>query len=176
VENTAKFLFSQPQNVSFIFFVDHKSLLCFALMANNQERNQFLKDQLKLYISQHGDTFRVVALTEEQYNEVVRLNMNHANGEDLTSFFKHCMKYIFVLYSRSYEVIDSSKFELEFGTDGRLKTSVSYSANLERTMKPDGNMLVFGVVIVIVSLAMIIGFSTLVLVYLGSPHANFNKI
>jgi hypothetical protein len=131
-------------------------------------RMEELKDKLKLYISQHGDSVRVGRLTEEQYNEVVRLNINHANQDDLSSFLKHCMKYIFIMF-RNYEVVDFGKFELEFGKEGILKTSATFASPNERTMRPDGNVLVFFGSLVALGL----GFLTVV--YLRSPPFLISK-
>jgi hypothetical protein len=129
-----------------------KSTFC----TTNEKRLEALKDQLKLYISQHANSVNVGRLTKEQYNEVVRLNINHANQDDLSSFLKHCLKYIFVMF-RNYKVVDSGKFEFEFGKDSVFKTFSTFASPNERTMRPDGNVLVFGLVV--------LGF----LAYLHSP-------
>jgi hypothetical protein len=106
-----------------------------------QERIDFLREQLEHHIAVHANSI-CVALMKEQYNEVIKLNINYANQKDLTSFFKHCMKYIFILYRRNYEVVDFIKFKTDFGIDECYKTSTTISLKNERTMTPDGNVLV----------------------------------
>ena len=108
-------------------------------MAVPQERLDFLRAKLEQYAVENVPSVKLY-LTKDQYDEVIRININHANDEDnLLSFYKHCLKYIFILY-KQYEVLDTVKFETEFGSDGRFKTSTQYYTRNERTWTPDGNI------------------------------------
>ena len=86
--------------------------------------------------------------------KIVELNTNHLQGQitiqSLNSFTKHCLKYIFTIFKKDIVVEDESmlgslkKWQLGFSTK---------SVNQQRTIKPDGNVVIMSGVILAAILA-----------------------
>lgn len=92
---------------------------------------------------------------DEELLKIVELNNNHLQGQitmqSLNSFTKHCLKYIFAIFKKDITVEDKSmlgvslkKWQLEF---------ITKSVNQQRTIKPDGNVLIISGVILVAILA-----------------------
>jgi hypothetical protein len=99
-----------------------------------------LRNEFKNWLLTHLPSINL-NLTEEQYDEVVRANLNHVNAQDMNSFYKHCVKYMVFFYGRQFDVIDSVEFEMGLNKLGVTSKWSSRNNRVERTSTVDGNVL-----------------------------------